>query len=287
MANKTPSALVTGCSEGGIGIGLVHELRRQGIHVFATARSVDKMASLQDLSGITLLTMDVTNPASIRAAVAVVTAATDGALDYLVNNAGRQALRPFLDMSIDNDMRAMFDVNVFGVAAVTQAFAPLLIQSSKRGKGGMVVNLASVAAYVCPPYMGGYAASKAACEVMSETMRHELKPLGVKVLTVLTGAVKTKIFANAPTPPALPEDSLYLAASDEFQTRASGQEVHGRLGTVEAFARGLVGEMVRGREGRVKVGNMSAMIPFMAYHAPASLFDYFVEMNTGLDKVGK
>ncbi|KAH7024823.1 oxidoreductase [Microdochium trichocladiopsis] len=284
MEIKKPTALVTGCSEGGIGFGLVRELARRGVHVFASARSLSKMAALEKTPGITLVTLDVTSESSIEAAVALISATTGGSLTYLVNNAGTQIIRPFLDTSLA-EVRKMFDVNVFGVAAGTQAFAPLLIKA-----GGTVVNLASITAYMCPPYMGGYSASKAACEVLSEVMRHELKPLGVKVLTVITGAVKTNIFVNAPdrgSQGQLPGGSHYLAAAAEVRARATGTEVEARLGSVEDFARELVEAMVRGKSGLVKIGNMSAIIPFLSSNAPAALFDYLAERDTGLDKVLK
>jgi 1-acylglycerone phosphate reductase len=131
-------ALVTGCSRGGIGFALCHALSTKGIHVFATARTLSRMTELQDLPNVTLLALDVTNKASIAAAVEAVRKETGGTLDYLFNNAGMSQAMPLLDADLDEG-RAMFEVNVWGAVAMVQAFAPLLIAAQ-----GTVVNLASL-----------------------------------------------------------------------------------------------------------------------------------------------
>lgn len=142
-------ALITGCSAGGIGAALAVEFASRGIHVFATARTPAKMSpSLGKLPNVTLLPMDVTSQPSVDAAVAAVSSHTDGRLDFLVNNAGSQIVSPVLDLDLEL-ARQMFDVNVWGVVAVTKAFAPLVIKAS-----GCITNLASIAALLSPPYMG-------------------------------------------------------------------------------------------------------------------------------------
>lgn len=151
-------ALITGCSAGGIGAALALEFASRGVHVFATARTPAKMStSLGQLANVTLLPMDVTSRPSIDAAVAAVTKRTDGRLDFLVNNAGAQVVAPVLDMDVDL-ARHMFDVNVWGVVAVTKAFAPLVIEAR-----GCVANLASIAALLSPPYMGSSAFASTLC----------------------------------------------------------------------------------------------------------------------------
>ncbi len=82
------SVLITGCTEGGIGFALAKEFQSRGLHVFATARSPSKMAALEKLPDVTLLSLDVTSTGSISAVVDAVSAATGGKLDYLVNNSG-------------------------------------------------------------------------------------------------------------------------------------------------------------------------------------------------------
>jgi 1-acylglycerone phosphate reductase len=142
------SVLITGCSEGGIGYALAEEFQKRGLHVFATARSLTKLDNLKRLPNVTLLTLDVVSAASIAAAVEAVKAQTNGRLDYLVNNSGTQYVSPILDLDIEM-AKQMYEVNVWGVVAVTKAFAPLVIAAK-----GSVVNMASIAGCLYPPWMG-------------------------------------------------------------------------------------------------------------------------------------
>lgn len=141
-------ALVTGCSEGGIGYALAQEFQRRGVHVFATARTVSKMRPLEDLPNVTLLHLDVTSESSINSVVATVSKHTGGTLDYLVNNAGCAYTMPMLDLDIKL-AREMFDVNFWGAFTMIQAFAPLVIAAK-----GTIANMASVGTLFNPPYMG-------------------------------------------------------------------------------------------------------------------------------------
>lgn len=144
-------ALITGCSQGGIGYALALELQRHhDIHVFATARSVSKMCQLAHHPNVTLLALDVTSPASIDAAVAAVTRQTGGRLDYLVNNAGLQVVMPVLDLDMET-ARHIYEVNFWGVFAVTQAFAPLVIAAK-----GTIANLSSIGSMISLPYLGSF-----------------------------------------------------------------------------------------------------------------------------------
>lgn len=148
MANATKTALITGCSDDGIGSGLAQALQARNIHVFATARTPAKMSQLASLDNVTLLRLDVTNAADIAAAVQAVTAATGGTLDYLINNAGRNHFMPILDEDVET-LKALWEVNVWGPLAVTKAFAPLLVREK-----GMMVFITSTAGHLNVPYMG-------------------------------------------------------------------------------------------------------------------------------------
>ena len=144
------SVLITGCSAGGIGSALVLAFQKRNLHVFATARVLAKMSHLQELSNVTLLTLDVTSPSAITAAVEAVRAKTGGTLDYLVNNSGSFYVMPALDVNLA-DAKAMFDVNFWAVLAVTQAFAPLLIASH-----GSIVNISLITAYINALWIGEF-----------------------------------------------------------------------------------------------------------------------------------
>ncbi len=148
MTLKT--VLITGCSAGGIGSALVEAFQKRNIYVFATARDLSKMSHLETLSNVTLLTLDPTSMPSVHAVVKSVWAQTDGTLDYLVNNAGQTIIMPTLDFDIET-AKSMYDINVWGMVRVTQAFAPLVIAAK-----GTIVNISSIATSVNTPWMGGF-----------------------------------------------------------------------------------------------------------------------------------
>ena len=131
-------------------------------------------------------------------------------LDYLVNNAGRNYTVPATDVDFD-EVQQTFEVNVFAVMRMCQAFAPLLIQAR-----GTIVQIGSLAGIM--PYVFGsvYNSSKAALHQYSNTLRVELKPFGVKVVTIVTGGVSSNI---ARTERSLPEDSIYIPVNEEYQRR--------------------------------------------------------------------
>lgn len=174
-------ALITGVSKGGLGDALVTELMSRHINVIATALSLDLLDYLEAPSGTTTriekLQLDVTNPSSISAAAATTHSITNGKLNYLFNNAGYGYMMPLLDCSIEQ-MKHNFDVNVFGLLAVTQAFFPMV-----KAAQGVVVNQGSIAGLegTYQSFIGSYGASKSAVGKLSDTLRVEVAPLGVKV----------------------------------------------------------------------------------------------------------
>jgi NAD(P)-dependent dehydrogenase (short-subunit alcohol dehydrogenase family) len=237
MSSKPKTILITGCSEGGIGDALAREFKSRGLTVFASARRLSKMAKLETL-GIRTLEMDVTSETSIAAALETIRAATDGGhLDILINNAGVNHVQPFLDTGMA-DLRRVFDTNVLGVLAVTQAFAPLLIASS-----GVVATIGSVNAVFNPPYQVAYNASKAAITSAGHTLRVELAPFGVRVVTVVTGSVRSKLFDNADESCRVPPQSLYYPLRDRIEKRAFLD--HARWTDTDEYARQVAGDLLK------------------------------------------
>lgn len=235
------SVLITGCGSTGIGTALATEFHRRGHRVFATGLTDADLAALA-AAGLETLAMDVTSAASIAAAVARVRAATGGALDVLVNNAGVLHLLPFADTDVA-DARRVFEVNVLGPFAVTQGFLPLLLAAARQGPGDAVVaNLGSVNSVLRPPFFGPYNASKAALECWGATIRMELAPLGVRVVTLKTGSVRSDLFSNAP-PSKLPEGSLY-APIREFIEERKMFDGH-KFMPPEVYAKNVVDELLR------------------------------------------
>ena len=226
------SVLITGCSPGGIGHALAREFKSKGLRVFATARKAESISDLASL-GIETLSLEVTDKSSIQALKDELSSRTNGTLDILVNNAGRNYTVPALDIEID-EVRETFESNVFGVMRMCQTFAPLLISAK-----GMIVQIGSLAAIM--PYVFGsvYNASKAALHSYSDTLRVELAPFDVRVVTVITGGVKSNI---ARTHRDLPKDSIYLPIADEYEARLKHSQANGVPN--ESYARSVVRQVL-------------------------------------------
>jgi 1-acylglycerone phosphate reductase len=146
MAKRT--VLITGCSAGGIGATMTKAFADLDYHVFATLRDTAKAGSLAQMANVEILQLEVTSRESIEQCVLDVQKRTGGTLDVLVNNAGADFVIPLLDTSIE-EAKKLYDVNVWGILATTQAFAPLLIKAK-----GTVCNISSIAATMPPAWAG-------------------------------------------------------------------------------------------------------------------------------------
>ncbi|ROW07491.1 hypothetical protein VPNG_07060 [Cytospora leucostoma] len=218
---STETALITGCSEGGIGSALALVLQQLS----------------KAFLNVTTLTLDVVKSADIKAAVELVTKKTGGTFNYLINNAGRNHFMPILDEDLDV-VRKLVEINFYGPLAITQTFAPLLLKAK-----GMAVFITTVSGYINVPYMGRtnvklegtYAASKRSLELAAETLRLELAPFDVDVLEVVTGGVKSRgqtYFDDF----KLLEKSLYKSIEDVIASRAQGKDQLLRMETAEYAA---------------------------------------------------
>ncbi|WVQ85604.1 hypothetical protein IAT38_007770 [Cryptococcus sp. DSM 104549] len=188
-------ALITGCSEPkSLGANLALALLVKGWRVFATARKVETMRGLQD-DGCDVLELDVTSDQSVKDAVSQLEGLTGGRLDLLVNNAAVSTFAPMIDTDLAR-MKAMYDVNVFGGLRMVHACTDMLVHTANSPGGkGAIMNIISMARFM-PPWQGPYGSSKAAFGHISDTLRVELAPLGVKVVTVNLGATQTAMLAN-------------------------------------------------------------------------------------------
>lgn len=190
---KHQSALVTGASTG-IGRATALQLEKIGFRVFASVRSEQDGQALcsNSAGGIVPLLMDVTEQASIeRARDQVCQAVGEAGLTGLVNNAGVGFSSPLEFVPLD-ELRWMYEVNVFGLLAVTQAFLPLIRQAH-----GRIVNLSSTASILVAPFHGSYSSTKLAVNGLSNALRLELKPHGVQVSVVVCGSIQTPIWDKA------------------------------------------------------------------------------------------
>ncbi len=183
--NDRRVALVTGASSG-IGRATTTALRQAGYRVFGTSRK----AVADGADGLEMLVCDVTDDASVQSMLAELLKRA-GRIDLLVNNAGIGLLAGAEESSI-SQAQALFNVNVFGVIRVTNAVLPVM---RKQGRG-RVVNMSSVFGLIPSPYNALYASTKHAVEGYSESLDHEVRTLGIRVVLVEPGATRTAFEEN-------------------------------------------------------------------------------------------
>jgi len=210
LPNPERTALVTGASSG-FGLLTSITLARRGWRVLATMRDLSRRERLEEaaraagvLDRIELLELDVTDNAQIAKLADSIAARIDAGceatadrprlarLDAIVNNAGI-AVAGFTDDVTDAELRQQFNTNFFGAAAVTRAFLPLM----RRQGSGHIVMVTSISGRTAFPGLGSYVASKFALEGWTESLRLEVKRLGIQVVLVEPGTFETEIWARA------------------------------------------------------------------------------------------
>lgn len=188
MTQKT--ILITGCSTG-IGLCVAEGLSKRGYRVFATARKAEDVERLAGL-GLESLLLDVSDSASIRAAMAEILTRTGGRLDALFNNAGFGQPGAVEDLRREV-LREQFETNVFGAIELANAVIPVMRQ---QGHGRILIN-SSLLGYVSLPFRGAYNASKYALEGFADTLRLELRGSGIHVALIEPGPITSRFRANA------------------------------------------------------------------------------------------
>ncbi|WP_413723312.1 oxidoreductase [Sodalis sp. RH24] len=184
--HEKPVWFITGCSTG-FGRELAGHTLSLGYPTVVTARNPDQVNDL--IAGhedhALVLTLDVTRPEQVDAAVS---AALEkfGRIDVLVNNAGIGYFGSFEESDMD-DVRRMFDINVWGLTAMTRAVLPAM----RNQRSGTVVNISSIGGITTFPSLSFYHATKFAVEALSESLAQEVEPLGIKVLIVEPGPFRT------------------------------------------------------------------------------------------------
>jgi len=176
-ADRQKVAIVTGSSSG-IGYATSLLLARKGFYTYASARNIDKSASLQSIAGaerlpLKLIQLDVTDDSSVKDAVEKIIL-EKGRIDVLVNSAGYGLFGAFEDLSMD-EIKAQFETNFFGVIRVTQQVLPIM--RNLQNGGGSIVNVSSINGLVPFPVISAYVGTKFALEGLSESMSYELDEL--------------------------------------------------------------------------------------------------------------
>jgi NAD(P)-dependent dehydrogenase (short-subunit alcohol dehydrogenase family) len=268
--NKTNSqvALVTGASSG-IGRATATALQNAGFRVFGTSRR----AAAERSDGLTMLACDVTDDASVAKLVDEVLADA-GRIDVLVNNAGIGLLGG-AEESSTVQAQALFDVNVFGVFRVTNAVLP----SMRRQGKGRIVNLSSVLGLIPAPYTALYASTKHAIEGYSESLDHELRAFGIRVVLVEPAYTRTSFEENLVTPDRL---------LDVYTSARAGMNVVMR----KAIATGDAPDIVAGTilqaatapspRRRYAAGKTARRVSFLRRFVPESAFDKSLRKQNGL-----
>ncbi|CAK5281273.1 unnamed protein product [Mycena citricolor] len=230
-----PIALITGCSNGGIGAAFCRKLLAKGYIVYATARSVQAMSDLEHENAHKLV-VDVTNDASVVKAIDTVYAETEG-IDLLISNAGFAHIGPLLDTPFEEGMRVM-QTNFFGFVRLVKNVVPRM---ARRGHG-TVVAISSILGELPMPFEGFYNASKAALRSYTETLQMECKPLKVKVVLVAPGSIRSNIAAKSAY--TVPEDSFYKAFEKQIQRvmYLSQTAEYGVMDT-DQFANAIIGDV--------------------------------------------
>lgn len=176
--------LITGASSG-MGYDAAQTLARQGHKVYAAARRVELMEPLKEL-GVKVLRMDVTDEASMQQGVEAVIQA-EGRIDVLVNNAGYGFFGAIETVPME-EARRQLEVNVFGLARLTQLVLPYMRQQGR----GRIINTSSIAGRMVI-YMGGwYNVTKYSVEAFSDALRMEVKPFGIDVVMIEPGGIRTE-----------------------------------------------------------------------------------------------
>jgi NAD(P)-dependent dehydrogenase (short-subunit alcohol dehydrogenase family) len=282
--NLSKTVVITGASSG-IGKSCVSRLVKNGWRIFATVRRSDDGERLVSEvgAGVTPIILDVEERSSISAAAEQVTAELQGrGLDGLVNVAGIGMVRP-LEYATAADLQKIFEVNVFGQIAVSQAFLPLLRQSR-----GRIVNISSVGAHVAIPFGGLLNASKSAFGLLSDTLRLELHPFGIRVCVIEPAAIKTpaveKTLGNiegviATLPPGGAAE--YGEMLTKFAARAYAQESTGSPPDVVARA---VSHALTARRPRTRyrVGKHAGLLSVLPRILPDKLLDALLLRVLGL-----
>ncbi|CCF32369.1 oxidoreductase [Colletotrichum higginsianum] len=272
------SVLITGCSEGGSGNALALEFAARGLRVFATARSLKSLNSLSE-KGIETFALDVTSSESIALLKQEIAKRTGGKLDILFNNAGTMYEAPAIE-SDPQQVKKMFDTNVFGLFDVVATFAPLLIAAaSGSNTEPIIVNVASIVARVPFPFASAYNASKAAVSSYSDTLRLELSPLGVRVVTLFMGEVSTRLMSQDNI--KFEEGSLYADVEHKVKERSAH---HAKASvTPDVFAKQVVSKVLSGsNDSYIWKGTNAFLIWLLDAFGPRKVFDSIMKGAVGL-----
>ncbi|MEN0109066.1 MAG: SDR family oxidoreductase [Pseudomonas sp.] len=268
------TVLITGCSSG-IGRALADAFKTAGYRVWATARKTPDLDALA-AAGFTAVHLDVNDSAAVAQLAARISSEAGG-LDVLINNAGYGAMGPLLDGGREA-LQRQFDTNVFALLDVTRALFPLL-----RANRGVVVNIGSVSGVLVTPFAAAYCASKAAVHALSDGLRMELAPFGVRVLEVQPGAIESSFGANATreAEQLIAEDSPWWPIREGIRARARASQ--DKPTPASDVAQTILAAVQRPTPPRLlRVGNGGRALPLLAALVPKAVLEWGLKKKFGL-----
>lgn len=237
----TKTILITGCSTG-LGLAASRLFAEQGYRVIATVRRQEDAERLraEDRGRIHPVICDVTVAEHVAALPGHVREITGSdRLDGLINNAGMMLEPGPVEFQRMENIRAQFDVNLFGMIAVTRALLPLLgTADTTGGHAGRIINLSSIEGRVASPFISAYTATKHAIEGFSSSLRRELRLFGIKVIVVAPGGIKTEMWRKNTFPVEPLEGTAY---EDSFRKMSHAlKDMENESATADEVARLLV-----------------------------------------------
>jgi len=276
--NDKQTVLISGCSSG-IGRSLAIEFADKGFQVIATARKPEIIQYLEG-DNISVFQLDVTDLKSINKCVNAVLKKYEK-IDILVNNAGYGQMGPLSDVPIDR-IRQQYETNVIGSISLIQKVIPSMIKAEK----GMIINISSVSGTFTTPFAGVYCSSKAALNSISDALRIELAPFGIKVVTVRPGGIKTKFGDTAFSGLEFLDrkKSVYAGIADFVEKRAISSQDNPM--SVEKFAGILVQKISGGDpEPVICLGEGARKLPMLKFLLPVKVLDRIQSRVFGLNRL--
>jgi short-subunit dehydrogenase len=254
-----PVAIVTGASAG-IGQASARALQAAGYRVFGTYRK----PPATKLTGVEYLACDVTDDESVQTAVGQVLAKA-GRLDLVVNNAGVGLIAGAEESSLEQ-AKSLFDVNLFGVLRMTKAVLPTM----RRQGSGRIVNISSLMGLIPAPFMALYAASKHALEGFSESLDHEIRGSGIRVVLVEPAYTRTSFEGNV----YQPDQQLEVYRSARNNAEGVMREGMKTADTPELAASAVVKAATEANpQPRYTAGRAARQVSLLRRFVPASAFD--------------
>jgi NAD(P)-dependent dehydrogenase (short-subunit alcohol dehydrogenase family) len=264
--------LITGTSSG-IGRATAELLAARGHRVFGGVRAT---ATTPPLAGVELVPLDVRDEVSVKTCVETVRSRA-GRIDVLINNAGVNLVGAVEETSI-SQAQALFDTNVIGVLRMSQAVLP----GMRRQGAGQIINISSILGFLPGPFMGVYASTKHAVEGLSESLDHEVRAFGIRVVLIEPPYTRTNLDASA----AQAEGRIDAYAAQRRRTAAASTHDTNTAPEPKVVAE----EVLRATEGRYRMRRpigQAALLSWLRRLLPVRLFEPSLRKAFALDPSSK